>query len=218
MFDLSRDLPYRPPPRLSLSGQVAAPNGEVGPRWLGRKRRRDHEHGDKVNSVRRNGSGAGSRVPDSRLGSGISRKIQRISHDDVKHTTNYWRQRHEVESSSDDSDMDMHATNGLGDTLNGTRGQGEDLTLQSRQTRGLAGNGEGGNKQHSSSIDEGGNSGVGGRPHWWHTYKYRPIMGIVPLSAAGQRGLEVAVVERPIWEVDLPPRYYGDQEWDQPDA
>lgn len=218
MYDLSRDLPYRTPPRLSLSARDAAPNSEADPRWFGRKRRRDHEHGDNMNGVRKYGSGAGSRVPDSRLGSGMSRKIQRISHDDVKQTTNYWRQRHEVESSGDDSDKDMHATNGLGATLDGTQGQGEHLALQSRQTRGLAGNGEGGSKQHGSSIDEGGNGGVGGRPHWWHTYKYRPIMGIVPLGAVGQRGLEVAVVERPIWEVDLPPRYYGDQEWDQPDA
>ena len=60
----------------------------------------------------------------------------------------------------------------------------------------------------------------------WHTYKYRPILGIVPLRGetgdeAGEDeadddsrpGLEVALVERPLFEVDLPPRYFGDQEW-----
>ncbi|RAL11307.1 small subunit rRNA maturation protein UTP4 [Aspergillus homomorphus CBS 101889] len=64
---------------------------------------------------------------------------------------------------------------------------------------------------------------------WWHTYKYRDLLGIVPLSAAGpyhagsgdalsseededeevdgERFLEVAVVERPMWDVYLPDRW-----------
>ncbi|KAF7594797.1 U3 small nucleolar RNA-associated protein [Aspergillus hancockii] len=54
---------------------------------------------------------------------------------------------------------------------------------------------------------------------WWHTYKYRDILGIVPLSAdedSQQNGdhsnLEVAVVERPMWDVELPGRYVRDYE------
>jgi U3 small nucleolar RNA-associated protein 4 len=59
---------------------------------------------------------------------------------------------------------------------------------------------------------------------YWHTYKYRPILGIVPLeSDKGGRGdmegsfppLEVALVERPLWDVDLPPRYFADGEWER---
>ncbi|PBP27600.1 hypothetical protein BUE80_DR001377 [Diplocarpon rosae] len=46
----------------------------------------------------------------------------------------------------------------------------------------------------------------------WHTFKYRPIVGIVVVGE-GEAELEVALVERPIWEADLPPRYYGEQEW-----
>jgi U3 small nucleolar RNA-associated protein 4 len=58
---------------------------------------------------------------------------------------------------------------------------------------------------------------------WWHTYKYRDILGIVPLG--GGSGdvleeedqspsgiLEVAVVERPMWDVELPGRYLRDYE------
>ena len=71
-----------------------------------------------------------------------------------------------------------------------------------------------------------------GGPHYWATYKYRPILGIVPLSREdgegedededgdgdGDKGragvgVEVALVERPFWDLDLPPRYHGDQEW-----
>ncbi|CAD6580785.1 MAG: U3 small nucleolar RNA-associated protein [Alectoria sarmentosa] len=66
----------------------------------------------------------------------------------------------------------------------------------------------------------------GERPGYWHTYKYRPILGIVPLgndtddgTAVGgdgddsSSGLEVALIERPLFDVDLPPRYFGNQEW-----
>ncbi|KAE8351621.1 WD40-repeat-containing domain protein [Aspergillus coremiiformis] len=58
---------------------------------------------------------------------------------------------------------------------------------------------------------------------WWHTYKYRDILGIVPLNPLsadeepqenGDYGsnLEVAVVERPMWDVELPGRYVRDYE------
>lgn len=48
----------------------------------------------------------------------------------------------------------------------------------------------------------------------WCTYKYRPILGIVGLGE-GEAEFEIAIVERPLWEADLPARYYGDQEWQQ---
>lgn len=57
---------------------------------------------------------------------------------------------------------------------------------------------------------------------WWHTYKYRDILGIVPLGSgsaddpeedqSSSRNLEVAVVERPMWDVELPGRYLRDYE------
>ncbi|KAL7620867.1 U3 small nucleolar RNA-associated protein [Parahypoxylon ruwenzoriense] len=66
-------------------------------------------------------------------------------------------------------------------------------------------------------------------PAFWHTYKYRPILGIVLLSdeeipngATGMvsRGkshgaLEVALVERPLWDIDMPDRYFKDGEWEK---
>ncbi|BCR94378.1 small subunit rRNA maturation protein UTP4 [Aspergillus luchuensis] len=53
---------------------------------------------------------------------------------------------------------------------------------------------------------------------WWHTYKYRDLLGIVPLGSdaddvegdSDSHFLEVAVVERPMWDVDLPGRYVRD--------
>ncbi|KAF2814863.1 WD40 repeat-like protein [Mytilinidion resinicola] len=49
------------------------------------------------------------------------------------------------------------------------------------------------------------------RESWWHTFKYRPILGIVPIGE--QSGpLEVVLVERPSWDLDLPPRLVGNHE------
>ncbi|KAI1105563.1 WD40 repeat-like protein [Jackrogersella minutella] len=66
---------------------------------------------------------------------------------------------------------------------------------------------------------------------FWHTYKYRPILGIVPLgdqeerskngvaevttSGGSRETLEVALIERPLWDVDMPDRYFGDGEWEK---
>ncbi|GAO13764.1 hypothetical protein UVI_02018600 [Ustilaginoidea virens] len=49
---------------------------------------------------------------------------------------------------------------------------------------------------------------------WWMTYKYRPILGIVPLSSAS-KDLEVALVERPTWDIDMAERYFGEEEWER---
>jgi len=70
------------------------------------------------------------------------------------------------------------------------------------------------------------------KPKSWHTYQYRPILGIVPLAskplkekkkrnAKGDAAvdtlppLEVALIERPTWELDLPTRYLADGEWER---
>lgn len=47
---------------------------------------------------------------------------------------------------------------------------------------------------------------------WWFTFKYREILGVVPLSQGSGSSPEVAVVERPIWDVNLPGRYIRDYE------
>lgn len=45
---------------------------------------------------------------------------------------------------------------------------------------------------------------------WWHTFKYRPILGIVPIGSGTP--VEAVLVERPSWEVSLPPRFVGNHE------
>jgi U3 small nucleolar RNA-associated protein 4 len=47
---------------------------------------------------------------------------------------------------------------------------------------------------------------------WWHTFKYRPILGIMPIGGDEGQALEVVLVERPLWDLDLPPRFVGAHE------
>ncbi|OAA47871.1 Wdr1p [Metarhizium rileyi] len=49
---------------------------------------------------------------------------------------------------------------------------------------------------------------------WWITYKYRPILGVVPIDTPGQ-DLEVALVERPTWDMEMPEKYFAGEEWDR---
>lgn len=85
----------------------------------------------------------------------------------------------------------------------------------------------------AEAAGENGDSSSNGttRRNWWHTYKYRPILGMVPLSSPTEdvqqangvvngkaKGtsskktatLEVALVERPKWDMDMPTRYVED--------
>ncbi|KAH8710182.1 WD40-repeat-containing domain protein [Phaeosphaeriaceae sp. PMI808] len=47
---------------------------------------------------------------------------------------------------------------------------------------------------------------------WWHTFKYRPILGMVPIGGDADQAPEVVLVERPSWDLDLPPRFVGAHE------
>ncbi|KAJ0160758.1 U3 small nucleolar RNA-associated protein 4 [Colletotrichum tanaceti] len=77
------------------------------------------------------------------------------------------------------------------------------------------------NRNQETQTEE----GAEGKTRWWYTYKYRPILGIVPLSSGDAAAatdssnttpsLEAVLVERPIWEVDLPERYFVGNEWEK---
>ncbi|TVY56577.1 U3 small nucleolar RNA-associated protein 4 [Lachnellula cervina] len=151
MFDLSRDLPA--PGSEEVNGE------EKESKTVGKKRKR---------------KAAGGAIPDSKLGTGISRKMQKVVHEEVDESHAL------VKEASDDDEED------------------ESSTALERLRR-----------ENSSKSDG------DGKAAFWHTSKYRPILGMVLIGEEGEAGPEVALVERPIWEADLPPRYYGDQEWEK---
>ena len=58
---------------------------------------------------------------------------------------------------------------------------------------------------------ENGPNGSGSRDSSWHSYKYRPILGIVPIGKRTEP-LEVVLVERPPWDLELPSKFVSNFE------
>ncbi len=106
-------------------------------------------------------------------------------------------------------------------------------TQQQGKQRGRQGAPDGSGNTASAGGDCNSDDDTG--PIFWCTYKYRPILGVVPLAPSDDENtvsadpthmngkqqkkkaptLEVALVERPMWEVDLPDRYFADGEYDR---
>jgi U3 small nucleolar RNA-associated protein 4 len=159
MFDLSRDFPHSANPS-------------------SKKRKRGIEKA----------SGAGSTIPDEELGTGISRKMERIVHEEVNEIENV--PFHDQEMIDADSEDD-----------------GEDTAMERLPRR----------NEEEKQVAKSNEGGSSGGQQWWRTFKYRPILGMCVVGGRedGDIGPEVAIVERPIWEADLGPRYSGDQEWEK---
>ncbi|KAM3515414.1 hypothetical protein MY11210_000976 [Beauveria gryllotalpidicola] len=65
-----------------------------------------------------------------------------------------------------------------------------------------------------SEALSGGAEDENGRKTWWITYKYRPVLGVV--SFGGQQdSLELALVERPTWDIEMQDSYYAGEEWER---
>ncbi|KAG0645537.1 U3 small nucleolar RNA-associated 4 [Hyphodiscus hymeniophilus] len=171
MFDLSRDLP--PDSQKLVNGESPGRKGK-------RKNGKEED------------SGAGSMIPDKMLGTGMSRKMQRIIHEEIDES-------HEIQF-GDPNVMDIDD-------------EDEDDSPDLERLRRGSGSGE---DQAVEVVD--GNDVVETKPHYWRTFKYRPILGMCVIGEGddGDIGPEVAILERPIWEADLGPRYVGDQEWEKP--
>lgn len=196
MFDLSRNMTFQE--EHTLTNGHSEPKGE-------RRLTNGHTNGTlttlgstKPSRKRKRGraTGAGNRVTDSELGTGMSRKIQMVTLDGA----NEIRQETNLEGRQEVSEMDVDES------------EDDDAIERLQYGEDVASTGANGNRAELEGRND-----DDGPPLWWHSYKYRPIMGIVPLigGGSGKLGIEVALVERPMWENDLPPRYYG-QEWDKP--
>jgi U3 small nucleolar RNA-associated protein 4 len=133
-------------------------------------------------------SGAGSTIPDEDLEIGISRKMDKIVHGEVNESQDVPLQDKEI--------MDVDSEDA------------EDDTAMERLPRG--------NEEEQQVVKTDEEKTSGGR-RWWRTFKYRPILGMCVIGerADDDVGPEVVIVERPIWEADLGPRYFGDQEWEK---
>ena len=200
MFDLSQDLTGSPPKTAEGRAQQ-------------KKARKQKRRGSEDES-QKNTSGAGSKIAESNRSTGIGRKMRKIS--------GLTEAGQEV--------ISLEATTG---------GYSEDddnlgSSVLSNLRRGLVdGEGQEDAQEHTLAVENGLTNGPDAlsersadkTPAFWCTYKYRPILGITPLGGEHEQGPglpsddparhggEVALVERPLWDLDLPPRFYGEQEW-----
>ncbi len=191
------------------------------------KRKLDNDaDADEDTSPRKRGTGAGGRVRDSELGTGIGRKMRRTVGPNASDSR--WTSLDALISPNTDDDDDDDSPGDWSALTTLRRGPGGDMTSVAANGDAIA------DAVNGTVVDSHGTAVVrkaeaDARPGWYSTYKYRPILGIVPIGTtaitedAGRdasegmsdfAGIEVALVERPMWDVDLPPRYVGDQEWD----
>ncbi|MCJ1365027.1 U3 small nucleolar RNA-associated protein [Acarospora aff. strigata] len=219
MFDLGRD--FASPKKDTIDAGPRPEDNSTSNTANRKKRKLEDRHSDAdadedVNrTLSKHDSGAGGKVRASQLSTGIGRKIRRTIGPDTEDSRWTWLDE-PGSPDSDDGDDDEELPGRL--TALAASRRGPDGGPKAN----AAVDGEGGdvtNSRANGSVERKGDEG----PGWWSTYKYRPILGIVPIGTVveegvhgnGRPGIEVALVERPMWDVDLPPRYYGDQEWDQ---
>ncbi|KAL8835204.1 MAG: hypothetical protein Q9176_007060 [Flavoplaca citrina] len=229
MFDLAQDLPRS---HHNEDDSDEPHTGELNNKSKLRKRKREEEtrkrdlvlsmdHDDDASSgaVRKErDTGAGSRIAPHEMTTGVGRKMRKTTGakgEDAR----FVRLGRDVsdESGSEDEDEEDAEDQALmrlrrGEAVTMVNGDGDDTVKE-------------GAKSQREEMRKG--------PPYWGTFKYRPILGIVPIGEAegdedddaitgtdgertgGRRAVEVALVERPMFDVDLPGRYYGDQEWSE---
>lgn len=217
MFDLSIDLPAAEDQDRTASTM----NVEHKTNQLKRKRLNRNDDDD-LTARSKHDTGAGSKISKSKLGLGIGSEIHKIKGEGREELITLAPES----STASDEDDDLVLANENDSTLISLQRSAQD-------------------ENHSQQGSDEGESDVNGEtsateerqmsrrkkakiPSHWHTYKYRPILGIVPIGSRNDdeaakeddsqdgspSGLEVVLVERPLWDVDLPPQYYGNQEWD----
>ncbi|MCJ1379867.1 U3 small nucleolar RNA-associated protein [Xylographa soralifera] len=229
MFDLARDLPSVAPKELEAQSH---PDGDTQQISRSSKKRK-RKHAQKQNhNLMQGTTGAGSKIPEKELSTGIGSKIHKTT--GVEQGTGQWISLHTMHNQARDEDDDAidddgpeDATGELSALVRLRRANSE---FPSTRDDGQNGDANTDNRRvnNGDAVAHGStDAGLG----YWHTFKYRPILGIVLLSDESgrednsrtsgedgyesQRGLEVALVERPAWDLDLPPRYHGDQEWNK---
>lgn len=233
MFDLAQDLPR---PDHDEDDESDSDEPQVGEFSKMRKRKRekaiqkksinlsmDH-HSDRPARLgqKERDSGAGSRIPPHELTTGVGRKMRKTTGAEGGDATFVKLGRHvSDESEAEDEEEDDEEDQALVRLR-----RGEDVATINGEG---SGTGEKDEKTQREEIRKG--------PPFWGTFKYRPILGIVPIGGGEEdededdeddavvgtdgeemgrrKGVEVALVERPMFDVDLPERFYGDQEWSE---
>ena len=236
MFDLAKNFPIEVPPlqktaTKETSEATTTANGTGGGQHFSKKRKREKSPDPTKQDIPAKGSGAGDRAHpgDGMLG---VKDDYRISHGPDSEQASYLQMLRQLNPLPSDEDLDDE------DNEDAAHRGGPSALI--RQLRGgdssdmlnghLSDQHDGGN-----TADEDGGPSYKQRERpdhsaFWCTQRYRPILGIVPIGGEDEDGeagedvemvdasrgksarqaLEVALVERPLWDVDLPARLADD--------
>jgi hypothetical protein len=211
MLDLAQDLP--PSTIVQVSGQ---PSSATEPLRSGRKKKRKREDFEVGASRQGRGTGAGGPVHVSDSYVGV------VSH--VRRSENSITDPSQLslldETTGQPNDEETEPSSAL---IHLRRGVDEPHTNDSA-TSDRVRKGDVGTKrseqeaQQSSTVQ----MHVSKGPAWFLSDQYRSILGIVAIGGTGQvasatdaaSSVEVAIIERPRWDVELPPRFDGGQDWE----
>ena len=211
MFDVSHDFPL---PR-AISGESVANGKWANGQNLSKKRKRQLDD----DTPRKKNSGAGDTIPQTQLLGPGQRMRKFTSGKSDESTWIHLDARLAPESDEEPEDTDLALSSlrrGLQQdndsdsdndeekpfkSASGTLNDQADKTGSPKKDRQL---------KHKSEQDVTVKKHGHGQ-NWWHTFKYRPILGIVPIGD-WSTPLEVVLVERPPWDLDLPPRFVGSHE------
>lgn len=202
MFDIKQDFPS--PEEVEAEEKLSL-----------RKRKRDIVD-EEFTDRKKTNSGAGDQIPKSQMDIHLGAKVRKIVGSDGSHGE--WialdPERPRV-LGEDDEDYEYDEAFTAENETNLARlrrGEGAVGALQDAESKDKAT----ANGTSSKEIVVANGTSQPAR-RWWHTYKYRDILGIVPLSVQSGEGaegesLEVAIIERPMWDVDLPGKYEKEYE------
>lgn len=214
MFDLLQDFP-------SPEEAGAVEEGKTAGQLAKASKRKREALDDDEEERRKHNTGAGDRIPQSQMDVHFGTKVRKIVGSDA--SQGEWialdKERPRVAGEDDEAyeyDETFAATN---ETTLARLRRGDGTAVETETPQ------KGPRKTASDTpkkqlVEANGASAQPTR-RWWHTYKYRDILGIVPLNTLSDDGsddqnpsgmLEVAVVERPMWDVELPGRYVKDYE------
>ncbi|KAF2022071.1 small nucleolar ribonucleo protein-like protein complex subunit [Aaosphaeria arxii CBS 175.79] len=190
MFDLSRDFPFD-----KQQQQQQLESDEASTSTKKRKR----EGGADEPFRKKNSSGAGDAVPEREAS--ISKVRRFINGGQADQGGDNWTDVLHTRSTTAAARSDDEAAEDAQDDLVTLRRQQQNQTDEATSQELVLVDDSGNNKSRAASEP------------WWHTFKYRPMLGIVPMSSGASstraNPLEVVIVERPSWDLDLPPRFTG---------
>ena len=201
MFDLAHDLPLPG----SIQSITSANEIEDKGMTVSKKRKR----ASIKEPSKKSSSGAGGAVP---VNENVVTKLRKFNNDppdtSTKSTWIELRGTNGGVQSDDDAEDKQQALA----TSRRPKGQDGELSISNGLT-----NGHSSSEKRDTDVGSGEESKAivdqkeGTTESWWHTFKYRPILGIVPIGGEGQPH-EVVLVERPSWDLDLGPRFVGSHE------